>query len=140
MVLNKDSLLKQGAPKIHEIELDSLQGEKVRVKEWDGKIRDAVNASGDKEISNHIVAQHSLCDENGGLVFENEDGMKALKTLKLKVIDELAVKCLKLNAVGSAEVEKAEKNLETTASADSISDSPVESDAPLTNSLEESAA
>lgn len=137
MSLNKDDLLKLGAPETHEVELASLNGEKVRVKEWDGAIRDAVNQNGGVVINNFQIVQYSLCNENGELVFPGEEGLAKLKKLKLKVVDELARKCLKINAIDDEEAAKLEKNFEQIQNGASTSDSQPVLDAQLANSSSE---
>ncbi len=139
MSLNIDELMKHGAPELHEIEVVSLGGQKVRVKEWDGAIRDAVNQSG-QDVNNFQLVQYSLCNENGDLCFPHEEGLAKIKKLKLKVVDEIARKCLKINAVDDEEAAKLEKNLDQIQSGASTSDSQPALDAPLPNSSEELAA
>lgn len=141
-VLNKESILKNGAPEIEEVEIKSLKGS-VRISRLSMAAQeDAWKDIADLEVKNDAqevtikdsiawtaynlkLVSRCLVDDKGVPIFADEEGIAALRELSTEVIGELVRACQKVNKLDAKAVEEAEKNSEKTQEESSISDLPL---------------
>lgn len=147
LVLDKNNILKNGAPSVEEVEIKSLQGN-VRISKlsmaaqedaWKDIAELQVNKDA-KEMTmqdslawtnyNIKLVSRCLVDEKGKPLFADDAGLAALRELSTEAIGELVKACQKVNKLDEKAVEEAEKNSEKTQEESSISDLPLPSVAP----------
>lgn len=93
------------------VEVPELGGE-VTLRPMTGARRDRFEQAASKDPGNNIrarLAAYSVCDEFGKFLFDEND-IRALGELPASALDRIFTVALKINAIGTADVDALEKN------------------------------
>jgi len=118
-ILTKEDIALVSDIKVEEIEVVEWGGV-IHMKEMNGVSRDAF----EKEVTNRTANSSSmditglrpmllslvLCDSKGDLLYEGNEGIEILNKKSAKVVGRLFEKAQKMNNIGEAALEQAEKN------------------------------